>query len=103
MENIKEKIRESRKTLTQILNNVADLPNTREIDIFTQKIEEAILWSHRIVALEYREEYDEASKEDFNVKADSNDFSQNLITDCIKETGLTDEQIRNLVKKALYS
>lgn len=103
MKEVKEKIRESRERLTEILDYVADLPDTREIDIFTQKIEEAIMWTYRIVALEYREEFDKINDEDFDSDEDDNKFSDTLITDSIKEGGLTESKIRDLVKKALYS
>lgn len=105
MEIVKEKIRKSRERLTEILDYVADLPYTREVDIFTQKIEEAIMWTYRIVALEYREELDKINDEDFDDEEDEdgNEFSDTLITDSIKEEGLTESKIRDLVRKALYS
>lgn len=106
MEIVKEKIRKSREKLTEILDYVADLPDTREIDIFTQKIEGAIMWTYRIVALEYREEFDKINDEDFDNEdndEDDNEFSDTLITDSIKEDGLTESKIRDLVRKALYS
>jgi hypothetical protein len=105
MEIVKEKIRKSREKLTEILEYVADLPYTREVDIFTQKIEEAIMWTYRIVALEYREELDKINDEDFDDEEDedNDEFSDTLITDSIKEDGLTESKIRDLVRKALYS
>ena len=105
MKDIKEKIRKSREKLTEILDYVADLPYTREMDIFTQKLEEAIMWTYRIVALEYREELDKINDEDFDEDEDedNDEFSDTLITDSIKEDGLTESKIRDLVRKALYS
>lgn len=106
MKDIKDKIRDSREKLTEILDYIADLPDTREMDIFSQKIEEAIMWTYRIVALEYREEFDKINDKDFDDEdndEDDNEFSDTLITDSIKEGGLTESKIRDLVRKALYS
>lgn len=107
MKDIKEKIRKSREKLTEILDYIADLPYTREIDIFSQKIEEAIMWTYRIVALEYAAEFNGINDEDFDNDEDNDEeddkFSDTLITDSIKEGGLTESKIRDLVKKALYS
>lgn len=69
------KVREIREKLIDLQVEIANLMEEptdtyRELDIISQKLEEAIMWTYRVVGLE---KFDSLKKEDTDIKESENE------------------------------
>lgn len=71
------RVREIRERLVDLQVEIANLMEKptetyRELDIISQKLEEAIMWTYRVVALEKVDKIDISKKEDIKEYKDEN-------------------------------